>query len=139
MKQYLHEIQVAAQGQGLYEITKEAHALVNKAQVETGILNLSILHTSAALVIQENASPEMRDDLVEFFDRTVPMDASRYRHTLEGPDDMPAHIKAALTNTNVTLSIKGAKLVLGTWQGIFVFEFRLKAHMRAVLGHVIGQ
>ena len=99
---------------------------------------MSILHTSASLIIQENASPEVVDDLNVYFNKLVPMDSSLYKHNLEGKDDMPAHIKSALTNNQVSLSIKDQKLLLGTWQGLFLFEHRLNPQDRKIIHHFIG-
>ena len=102
------------------------------------MLNLSIQHTSASLIIQENADPDVQKDLINYFDKLVPMNKKLYIHTAEGKDDMPAHIKSALTNNQISLSIKNSKLILGTWQGIYLFEHRLKDHERTIVHHYIG-
>ena len=112
--------------------------IVENTSIKEGILNLSILHTSASLIVQENADQDVKKDLLNFFDITVPMDPSLYAHNIEGKDDMPAHIKTALTSTHITLSIRSKKLVLGTWQGIYLFEHRLINQNRTILAHILG-
>ena len=106
--------------------------------ITNGMLNINILHTSASLVIQENADPDVLYDLKNFFDKLVPMDNKLYKHTTEGIDDMPAHIKSALTNNQLTLSLKNKKLMLGSWQGLFLFEHRIEKHTRRLTHHLIG-
>ena len=138
MKQLFHEIKVNTKGQGLYDFTSKTASWLNEQEIKNGILNINILHTSASLIIQENADPEVLYDLKKFFDRIVPMDNKLYKHTTEGKDDMPAHIKSALTNNQITLSIKDKKLMLGTWQGLYLFEHRLKNHTRILSHHLIG-
>jgi len=138
MKQIFSEIIMETKGQGLYNFTDKTINWLNKQQVSNGILNINILHTSASLVIQENADPDVLYDLKNFFDKLVPMDDKLYKHTTEGKDDMPAHIKSALTNNQITLSIKEKKLMLGTWQGLYLFEHRLKKHTRVLSHHLIG-
>ena len=138
MQQIFHEIQINTKGQGLYDFTNETVSWLNKQKVNNGILNINILHTSASLVIQENADPDVLYDLKNFFDKLVPMDNKLYKHTTEGKDDMPAHIKSALTNNQLTLSIKDKKLMLGTWQGLYLFEHRLKKNTRTLSHHLIG-
>ena len=138
MKQIFHEVIVKTNGPGLYDFTKQAEDFVNKNKLFNGILNLNILHTSASLVIQENADPDVLRDLNFFFDKLVPMDNKLYKHTTEGKDDMPAHIKSALTNNQLTLSFKNKKLMLGTWQGLYLFEHRLEQHTRILTHHLIG-
>ena len=138
MKQIFSEIIMETKGQGLYNFTDKTINWLNKQQVSNGILNINILHTSASLVIQENADPDVLYDLKNFFDKLVPMDDKLYKHTTEGKDDMPAHIKSALTNNQITLSVKEKKLMLGTWQGLYLFEHRLKKHTRVLSHHLIG-
>ena len=138
MEQVFHEIKINTKGQGLYNFTNETIAWLNKQKINSGILNINILHTSASLVIQENADPDVLYDLKNFFDKLAPMDNKLYKHTVEGKDDMPAHIKSALTNYQITLSIKDKKLILGTWQGLYLFEHRLKNHTRILSHHLIG-
>ena len=138
MKQVFSEITMETKGQGLYNFTNKTLNWVNKQKINNGILNINILHTSASLVIQENADPDVLHDLKIFFDKLVPMDNKLYKHTTEGKDDMPAHIKSALTNNQITLSIKDKKLILGTWQGLYLFEHRLEKHTRILSHHLIG-
>ena len=138
MIQFFKEIKVKTNGQKLIEITSKVLDIVECVSIKEGILNLSILHTSASLLVQENADSDVKKDLLNFFDSTVPMDPSLYIHNIEGKDDMPAHIKTALTNTNITLSIRSRKLILGTWQGIYLFEHRLINQNRTILAHIIG-
>ena len=138
MQQVFHEIKINTKGQGLYDFTKETISWLNKQKINNGILNINILHTSASLVIQENADPEVLHDLKNFFDKLVPMDDKLYKHTTEGKDDMPSHIKSALTNNQLTLSLKNKKLILGSWQGLYLFEHRLKQHTRILSHHLIG-
>ena len=125
-------------GAGLYVFTEQAQEFINKNKVVNGILNINILHTSASLTIQENADPDVLYDLKNFFDKLAPMDNKLYKHTTEGKDDMPAHIKSALTNNQLTLSFKNKKLMLGTWQGLYLFEHRLEKHSRTLTHHLIG-
>ena len=106
--------------------------------MQNGIINLSIQHTSASLIVQENADPDVQTDLINYFDKLAPMDKNLYIHTTEGKDDMPAHIKSALTNNQISLSIKDGHLLLGTWQGLFLFEHRLEAQKRIIIHHYIG-
>ena len=138
MKQLFHEIKINTNGQGLYDFTKQTISWIDKQKINNGILNINILHTSASLVIQENADPDVLDDLKNFFHKLVPMDNKLYKHTTEGKDDMPAHIKSALTNNQLTLSIKNKKLMLGTWQGLYLFEHRLEQHTRMLSLHIMG-
>ena len=138
MKQIFHEVIVRTNGPGLYDFTKQTEDFVNKNKLFNGILNLNILHTSASLTIQENADPDVLYDLNNFFKKLVPMDDKIYKHSTEGKDDMPAHIKSALTNNQLTLSIKNKKLMLGTWQGLYLFEHRLEKHTRILSHHLIG-
>ena len=138
MKQVFYEITIETKGQGLYNFTNKTLNWLNKQKISNGILNINILHTSASLVIQENADPDVLHDLKFFFDKLVPMDNKLYKHTTEGKDDMPAHIKSALTNNQITLSIKDKKLILGTWQGLYLFEHRLEKNTRILSHHLIG-
>jgi len=138
MIQFFKEIKIKTNGQKLIEITGKVLNIVESTSIKEGILNLNILHTSASLLVQENADPDVKKDLLSFFDITVPMDPSLYIHNIEGKDDMPAHIKTALTNTHITLSIRSKKLVLGTWQGIYLFEHRLNNQNRTILAHILG-
>ena len=132
MKQIFHEIVLNTKGSGLYDFTKQTKSFVNKNKLLNGILNINILHTSASLTIQENADPDVLYDLNNFFKKLVPMNNKLYKHTTEGEDDMPAHIKAALTNSNLTLSVKDREIILGTWQGLYLFEHRLKNQTRKI-------
>ena len=138
MKQVFHEISIKTAGQGLYDFTDKTISWLKKQNIVNGILNINTLHTSASLVIQENADPDVLYDLNFFFDKLVPMDNKLYKHTTEGKDDMPAHIKSALTNNQLTLSFKQKKLMLGTWQGLYLFEHRLENHTRTLTHHLIG-
>ena len=138
MQQIFHEIQVNTEGQGLYDFTNKTTSWLNKQKIYNGILNINVLHTSASLLIQENADPDVLYDLKIFFDKLAPMDNNLYKHTTEGKDDMPAHIKSALTNNQITLSIKDKKLKLGTWQGLYLFEHRIEKHTRILSHHFIG-
>ena len=138
MQQIFHEIQINTKGQGLYDFTNETISWLNKQKIKNGILNINILHTSASLVIQENADPDVLYDLKNFFDKLAPMNNKLYKHTTEGKDDMPAHIKSALSNNQITLSIKDKKLMLGTWQGLYLFEHRLEKHTRILSLHLFG-
>ena len=139
MKQFTHRMQVATRGKGLYPITGEIERWAEGQSVRTGLLTVFIQHTSASLVIQENADPDVVRDLDEFFAHIVPEDAPWYRHTVEGPDDMPAHIRAALTQTQLTIPLVDARLALGTWQGIYVFEHRSRPHRRSLVLHLAGE
>jgi len=138
MQQVFHEIQINTQGQGLYDFTTKTISWLNKQKIANGILNINILHTSASLIIQENADPDVLYDLKNFFDKLAPMNNKLYKHTTEGKDDMPAHIKSTLTNNQLTISFKKKKLMLGTWQGLYLFEHRLKKHTRTLTHHLIG-
>ena len=138
MKQIFHEIEIKTEGQGLYNFTDQTIEWVNKQNISNGILNINILHTSASLIIQENADPDVLEDLKNFFDKLAPMNNKLYKHRTEGKDDMPAHIKTALTSNQITLSIKNKKLMLGTWQALYLFEHRLKKHNRLLSLHLIG-
>jgi len=133
------EIKIETNGQNLINISKEIEKFVENSGIKCGILNLSILHTSASLIIQENVSKDVLIDLENFFNKLVPMNENLYLHILEGKDDMPAHIKTALTNTNLTLSIIENNLKIGIWQGIYLFEHRIEKHVRSIFCHMIGE
>jgi len=139
MKQEFFNLIINTNGQKLYEFTDQTIEWINNNKFNNGILNLSIQHTSASLIIQENADPDVKIDLLNYFDKLVPMDNKLYIHTTEGKDDMPAHIKSALTNNQITLSVKNSKLLLGTWQGIYLFEHRLENQNRKIIHHFIGE
>ena len=139
MKQIFHEIVLNTKGSGLYDFTNQTKNFANKNKLLNGILNINILHTSASLTIQENADPDVLYDLNNFFKELVPMNNKLYKHTTEGVDDMPAHIKSALTNSHLTLSVKDRKIILGTWQGLYLFEHRLENKTRKISHHFIGQ
>ena len=138
MIQKFFNLVVNTSGQRLYEFTKETIKWVEKNNFTDGMLNMSIQHTSASLIVQENADPDVQKDLINYFDKLVPMNENLYIHKSEGKDDMPAHIKSALTNNQISLSVRNSKLVLGTWQGIYLFEHRLNDHKRTVIHHYIG-
>ncbi len=139
MKQEFYNLKIDTNGQRLYEFTDQTLNWIEKNNFKNGILNLSIQHTSASIIVQENADPDVQTDLINYFDRLAPMDNKLYIHTTEGKDDMPAHIKSALTNNQISLSIKDKKLLLGTWQGIYLFEHRLNPHQRTIIHHFIGE
>ena len=139
MQQAFHEIKINTKGQGLYDFTSKTLDWLNVQKIKNGILNINILHTSASLVIQENADPDVLYDLKNFFNKLVPMDTKLYKHSTEGKDDMPAHIKSALTNNQLTLSLKSKKLILGTWQGLYLFEHRIEKQTRVLSHHLIGE
>ena len=136
--QIFYELIVKTKGQGLYDFTKETIDWIKKQKIHSGILNLNILHTSASLTIQENADPDVLYDIKNFFDKLVPMNNDFYKHTTEGIDDMPAHLKTMLTNSQLTLSVKNKKPILGTWQGLYLFEHRLENQNRAISHHLMG-
>ena len=138
MQQVFEEIKINTEGQGFYNFTENTLGWIDKQKIKNGILNINILHTSASLVIQENADPDVLYDLKNFFHNLVPMDQKLYKHTTEGKDDMPAHIKSAITNNQLTLSLKNKKLILGTWQGLYLFEHRLESQTRILSHHLIG-
>ena len=138
MKQEFYNLEIQTKGQRLYEFTNNTLNWIKKNNFQNGIINLSIQHTSASLIIQENADADVQRDLISYFDKLAPMNNSLYSHTAEGKDDMPAHIKSALTNNQISLSIKNKELLLGTWQGIFLFEHRIQPHKRIIIHHFIG-
>ena len=139
MKQKFYNFQINTNGQKLYEFTNDTIHWIGQNNFKNGILNLSIQHTSASLIVQENADPDVQTDLINYFDKLAPMDNKLYVHTAEGKDDMPAHIKSALTNNQISLSLKDSELLLGTWQGIYLFEHRLEAQKRTIIHHFIGE
>ena len=139
MIQKFYNLEINTNGQRLYEFTDDTIQWVKKSKFKQGILNLSIQHTSPSLIVQENADPDVQTDLINYFDKLVPMDNKLYIHTTEGKDDMPAHIKSALTNNQISLSINSGKLLLGTWQGLYLFEHRLENHSRIIIHHFIGE
>ena len=139
MKQEFYNLQIKTNGQKLYEFTNDTIHWIGQNNFKNGILNLSIQHTSASLIVQENADPDVQTDLINYFDKLAPMDNTLYVLTTEGKDDMPAHIKSALTNNQISLSVKNSELLLGTWQGIYLFEHRLEAQKRTIIHHFIGE
>jgi len=132
-------MQISTNGQRLYEFTNKTLDWIKENKFKNGIINISIQHTSASLIVQENADPDVQTDLVNYFDKLAPMKNDLYIHTIEGKDDMPAHIKSALTNNQISLSIKDKKLLLGTWQGLYLFEHRLQSQNRKLIHHFIGE
>ncbi|HYH23482.1 MAG TPA: secondary thiamine-phosphate synthase enzyme YjbQ [Azospirillum sp.] len=139
MKQSITTLDVPTHGQGLVEITQPVARWLAGQGVATGLLTVFCRHTSASLTIQENADPDVRADLARFFKRLVPEDPALYEHTMEGPDDMPAHIRSALTSVQLSIPVDGGRMVLGTWQGLYLFEHRSRPHARQVVLHVIGE
>ena len=139
MKQEFYNLEIKTNGQKLYEFTDSTLDWIKKFNLRNGIINLSIQHTSASLIIQENADPDVQADLIKYFDKLAPMNTSLYSHITEGKDDMPAHIKSALTNNQISLSLKDQELLLGTWQGIFLFEHRIQTQKRTIIHHFIGE
>ena len=138
MKQFTHQLHIATHGKGLYDFTREIEAWLRDKQTQSGLLTVFCQHTSASLVIQENADPDVVADLADFFTRLVPEDTRLYRHTAEGPDDMTSHIRSALTQTQLSIPIHKGKLALGTWQGIYLFEHRVRPHRRSVVLHLLS-
>jgi secondary thiamine-phosphate synthase enzyme len=138
VEQHTHRLHVATRGKGLYEITGPIEAWLRERRAGTGLLTVFVPHTSASLTIQENADPDVVHDLNAFFNRLVPEGGSHYRHTSEGPDDMPAHIRAALTLTQVSIPVESGRMALGTWQGVYLFEHRSSPHRRGVLLHLLA-
>ena len=139
MIQEFFNLQINTNGQKLYEFTNDTIQWINKKNFKNGMLNLSIQHTSASLIVQENADPDVQTDLINYFDKLVPMNNKLYVHTTEGEDDMPAHIKSALTNNQISLSIKDGELLLGTWHGLYLFEHRLYPQQRRIVHHFLGE
>ena len=138
MRQDFFNLEIETSGQKLYQFTDRTQHWIKENNLNNGIINLSIQHTSASLIIQENADPDVQTDLINYFDKLVPMNNKLYTHTTEGKDDMPAHIKSALTNNQISLSVKNNLLLLGTWQGIYLFEHRIDPQNRSIIHHFIG-
>ena len=138
IRQEFFNLEIKTNGQKLYELTEKTDNWIKESNFNNGIINLSIQHTSASLIIQENADPDVQTDLINYFDKLVPMENELYTHTTEGKDDMPAHIKSTLTNNQISLSIKNSSLLLGTWQGIYLFEHRIESQNRKIIHHFIG-
>ena len=138
MKQEFYNLKINTSGQKLYEFTNHTIEWIEKKKFKDGMLNLSVQHTSASLIVQENADPDVQTDLVNYFDNLAPMDNKLYTHITEGKDDMPAHIKSALTNNQISLSVKNSELLLGTWQGLYLFEHRLNPQTRIIIHHFLG-
>jgi secondary thiamine-phosphate synthase enzyme len=138
VNQYFDDLIVPTEGFSMHSITRDVEKIVCDSGLSNGLCQLSVLHTSASLLIQENASSDVQRDIVRFLDSLAPMESGRYEHDLEGLDDMPAHIKTALTQTHLTLSIRDSRLVLGTWQGIFLLEHRTRGSRRYVHVHLVG-
>ena len=138
MRQEFFNLKLNTNGQSLYEFTSQTNKWINDNEFNNGIINISIQHTSASLIIQENADPDVQIDLINFFNKLVPMDNSLYIHTTEGKDDMPAHIKSALTNNQISISVKNNELLLGTWQGLYLFEHRIEKQNRLIVLHYLG-
>jgi secondary thiamine-phosphate synthase enzyme len=139
MKQEFFDLKINTNGQKLYEFSDQVIDWIKKNNFKNGILNLNIQHTSASLIVQENADPDVQTDLINYFNKLVPMDNSLYIHTTEGKDDMPAHIKSSITNNQITLSIKNGDPILGTWQGLYLFEHRLAPQSRKITFHYLGE
>jgi len=138
IRQEVREFAVATRGKGLYEVTADVVAWVREAEIGEGLLTLHVRHTSASLLVQENADPEVQRDMERFFDRLVPRGDPIFRHTSEGPDDMPAHVRSALTTTTLSLPVAGGVPALGTWQGIYLYEHRDAPHRRRIAAHLLG-
>ena len=138
MKQEFFNLEIKTSGQKLYEFTGHTDNWIKKNNFNNGIINLSIQHTSASLIVQENADPDVQTDLINYFDKLAPMDNKLYIHTTEGKDDMPAHIKSALTNNQISLSVRNTEILLGTWQGLYLFEHRINPQNRLIIHHFIG-
>ena len=138
MIQKFFTLEINTKGQKLYDFTDQTIEWIKNFKFNNGILNLSIQHTSASLIVQENADPDVQTDLINFFDKLIPMNNKLYVHSTEGKDDMPAHIKSSLTNSQISLSIKDKNLILGTWQGLYLFEHRLENQKRKIIHHFIG-
>ena len=138
MKQEFFDLELNTNGQSMYEFTNQTNKWVKDNKFNNGIINISIQHTSASLIIQENADLDVQTDLINFFNKLVPMNNSLYTHTTEGKDDMPAHIKSALTNNQISLSIKNTELLLGAWQGLYLFEHRIEKQNRLIVLHYLG-
>ena len=138
MIQKFFDLNIITNGQKLYEFTDQTISWIKNNDFKNGVLNISIQHTSASLIVQENADPDVQKDLLNYFDKLVPMNNKLYIHSSEGKDDMPAHIKSSLTNNQISLSIKNKELLLGTWQGLYLFEHRIKSQNRTLIHHFMG-
>jgi secondary thiamine-phosphate synthase enzyme len=138
-RQAFHEITISTRGRGLYEFTPEVEKWIAQNQFRDGLLTIHLQHTSASLLIQENASPDVRSDFEKFFERLVPDGDEIFEHTIEGDDDMPAHVRTALTTVNLNIPVRQGEMALGTWQGIFLWEHRLRGHSRRAMLHFIGE
>ena|ERR1041385_493129 len=139
LRQVQKEFRITTRGRGFYEITDEVERWLSSAQITTGLLTLHLRHTSASLLIQENADPDVRRDLEAFFSRLAPDGDPLFIHTTEGVDDMPAHVRTALTAVNLSVPVSSGRMVLGTWQGIYVWEHRRSSHSRIVVAHLVGE
>src|SRR4051794_39934245 len=139
LRQGTHEFLVNTRGRGFYEITDSVLAWVRQTGISNGLITLHLRHTSASLLIQENADPEVRRDLERLFTRLIPDGDPLFEHTAEGEDDMPAHVRTALTAVNLSIPIQNGRLTLGTWQGIYLWEHRLQPHRRRIVAHFIGE
>ncbi len=139
MRQALHRLHVATQGKGLVDITEPIRAWLGTQPIAAGLLTVFCRHTSASLLIQENADPDVRRDIEAFFEALAPEGRGRYAHEIEGPDDMPAHIRAALTQTQLSVPVESGRMLLGAWQGIYLFEHRRAPHRREIVLHLIGE
>jgi secondary thiamine-phosphate synthase enzyme len=139
VNQFTHQLHIATHGKGLYDFTREIESWLRGHETHTGLLTVFCQHTSASLVIQENADPDVVADLADFLTRLVPEDTRLYRHTAEGPDDMTSHIRTALTQTQLSIPIHKGKLALGTWQGVYLFEHRVQPHRRSVVLHLLTE
>ena len=139
MRQAVCQFPIETRGKGLYEFTAQVERWVGQQGMKTGLLTLYCRHTSASLLIQENADPDVRTDLLRYFERVVPESSRDYVHTLEGPDDMPAHIRSAMTGVDLSIPLISGELALGTWQGIYLFEHRSSPHRRSVAAHLLGE
>ncbi|MBL9137781.1 MAG: YjbQ family protein [Verrucomicrobiales bacterium] len=138
LRQVVEELTVATPGRGFTEITDSLAGFVDQSGIRTGLLTLHLRHTSASLVIQENADPDVRSDLERFFSRLIPDGDRLFQHSAEGPDDMPAHVRTALTAVNLSIPVRDARLVLGTWQGVYLWEHRVRSHRRRIALHLLG-
>jgi secondary thiamine-phosphate synthase enzyme len=139
MRQFTHIVAIRTTRRGLVDFTREVRAWVAAQDVTTGLLTIFCKHTSASLLIQENAAPEVRTDLEAFFEQLAPEDPSRYAHDDEGPDDMPAHLRTALTQVQLSIPVLDGEPALGTWQGIYLFEHRQQSHRREIVLHLLGE
>ncbi len=139
LRQELSEFTIDSRGRGLYDFTERVTGWVRASGIDRGLLTLQVRHTSASLIVQENADPEVQRDLERFLDRLVPQGDPLFRHTCEGPDDMPAHVRSVLTSTTLSLPVAGGSPTLGTWQGIYLYEHRTRPHRRSVVAHLLGE